>query len=593
MKSFPSRRILALGFGLALIIELVIGVVSYRNVNRLVQTAESVHHSREILVRLEDVLGDLTVSVSKTREKLEILRRLTADNTEQRKRFEDLDPKVKERLAQLEQMSDEEDEREGEEEPEPEGKRKVSSTVEQRALMGEIGGLISQMEAEEKVLLSQRDEAARASARSTTFTLFVGGTVSFGLLFLVFTFLGREVTERQKAEQVSHAQTETLVKTLNALASESDLGPFSGQVLKAVAEQLGAHSASLWFYDESRSIISPHMVFEGGRIKSLEEISSLSRQYSSKTSLGWQEFSRKRLPLVIREGDSNPLLAPIQDWTLSLNVKTMLFVPLVLADEVIGCIALGNTEIRNYPPEKLELVQALAQQLSLSIQLTRLAERGQQSAVLEERNRMAQEIHDTLAQGFTGIVVHLEVAEDALAGDSDEARAHLRRAQDLARQSLAEARRSMWALRPHALEASDLAGALKNLADRLIAGTPIQVKFSVRGVSRPLPVKVEANLLRIGQEALTNVLKHAHAKEVRIELSFDGEAISLGVSDDGVGFNPSLRVAKAGFGLVGMRERAQGIGGELTLTSQPGHGTQVLVAVPLRAQESGVIAHES
>jgi signal transduction histidine kinase len=586
MESFRTRKILALGFGLALIIQLAIGVISYRNMNQQVQTAESVHLSREVLVRLEDVLGDLTVSVSMTSKKLEILRRLTADNPQQRELLEALEPRVRERLARLQQMID------AQKGLGSRAEKEITLTVEERALMDDIRGLISKLEDEEQQLLIQRDEAARASATRTTITLFVGTTVSFALLFLVFKFLGREVVERQKAEQVSHAQTETLVKTLNALASEPTLGTFSGQVLKGIAEQLGAYSASLWFYDKSHGVISPQMVYENDRIKSLEEISNLSPQYSSKTFLGWQEFSRKRLPVVIREGDSNPMLAPIQDWMLSLNFKTMLFVPLVVADEMIGCIALGNAEIRDYPPEQLELVQAVAQQLSLSIQLTRLAERGQQSAVLEERNRMAQEIHDTLAQGFTGIVVHLEVAEDALANDSEEARAHLRRAQGLARQSLAEARRSVWALRPHALEAADLAGALKNLANQLTTGTAIRVNFSIRGAARPLPLKIEANLLRIGQEALTNIQKHAHAREVRIELAFDGEGVCLGVSDDGVGFDPSLKTKEAGFGLVSMRERTQRIGGELTLISQSGRGTQVLVVAPLPAQESGVIFDE-
>ena len=580
----PTRTIVTLGFGLALVIQLVIGIISYRNTTALMQTRESVHHSREILVRLEDVLGDLSVSVSKTSEKMEILRRLTADDPEQRKRYEELEPKVKERLERVQESIELE-----EDEPEPNPDRDILMAPEQKVILADIGALISQMETRERQRLTERDEAAKSSARRTTISLLVGTAVSFALLFLVFTLLGREVTERQKAEQVSHAQTETLVKTINVLASESTLGTFSGQVLKAIAEQLGAHAASLWFYDESKSVISPHRVFEGGQIRSLEEISSLSHQYSSKTFLGWQEFSRERVPRVIREGDSNPLLAPIQDWMLSLNVKTMLFVPLILTDKVIGCIALGNTEIRDYPPEKLELVQALAQQLSLSIQLTRLAEQGQQSAVLEERNRMAQEIHDTLAQGFTGIVVHLEVAEDAIGGDSEAARTHLQRAQNLARQSLAEARRSVWALRPHALETTELAGALQNLADQLAADMPMEVKFSIRGTARPLPAKIEANLLRIAQEALTNVFRHANAKEVRIELIFDERGICLGVSDDGIGFDPSLKARDSGFGLVSMRERAQGMGGELTLTSQPGCGTRVLVIVPLPAPEADAI----
>src|SRR5205085_10745087 len=112
-----------------------------------------------------------------------------------------------------------------------------------------------------------------------------------------------------------------------------------------------------------------------------------------------------------------------------------------------------------------------AHQATLSVQLTRLAEQGQRSVILQERNRMAQEIHDTLAQGFTGIVMQLEAAEDALAENSEIARGHILRARRLARESLTEARRSVWAMRPQALERGDLSLAVKDLIDKVAAGT--------------------------------------------------------------------------------------------------------------------------
>src|SRR5437660_748941 len=269
--------------------------------------------------------------------------------------------------------------------------------------------------------------------------------------------------EQQRAEQVSDGQTETLVKTLNALAAEPTLDIFSKQVLMAIAEQLGAHSASLWFCDRSRHVLWAHVLYERERFKPAAEFPQLKREYTVEEFLGWEEFVRGQRPVVVQDVETNGIIAPIRDCLVGLDVKTMLCVPLRTADDIIGCIALSNTQRRDYQPQELELVQALARQLSLAIQLTRLAEQGKQSAVLEERNRMARDIHDTLAQGFTGIIVQLEAAEDIFRENADGASAHILRAKSLARESLAEARRSVRALRPRGLEASDLAGELGQL----------------------------------------------------------------------------------------------------------------------------------
>jgi signal transduction histidine kinase/ligand-binding sensor domain-containing protein len=206
---------------------------------------------------------------------------------------------------------------------------------------------------------------------------------------------------------------------------------------------------------------------------------------------------------------------------------------------------------------------------------------AQFAAVLAERNRIAREIHDTLAQSFVGIGVQLETVAKVQAASPEAARRHLDRARILVRSSLAEARRSVWALRPSALESADLGGALSEVAQQLSGETVVAVQVS--GRRRRLPAEVETNLLRIGQEALANAVRHAGANQVRVELSYGEARVRLSVRDDGRGFD----VAQAGqaaaghFGLAGIRERVHNLGGELSLLSRSGHGAEVVVEVPV------------
>jgi PAS domain S-box-containing protein len=208
-------------------------------------------------------------------------------------------------------------------------------------------------------------------------------------------------------------------------------------------------------------------------------------------------------------------------------------------------------------------------------------EARERGVVVEERTRIAHEIHDTLAQGFTGIVIQLEAAEDALADAPDVARAHLLRARALARESLAEARRSVWALRPLALETDGLAQALLHLVNRLAQESRTQIEFSLQGVPRSSGLEVEHHLLRIGQEALTNALRHAQAHRIRVTLTCHPEQVELSIEDDGRGLGPAGPPARRGFGLRTMQERAQRIGGQLTIASEPGQGTRVVAAAPI------------
>jgi signal transduction histidine kinase/ligand-binding sensor domain-containing protein len=205
------------------------------------------------------------------------------------------------------------------------------------------------------------------------------------------------------------------------------------------------------------------------------------------------------------------------------------------------------------------------------------------SLVLDERGRLAREIHDTLAQGFVGISSQLDAVALTLNGHVDLARKHLDLARKMVRHSLTEARRSVMDLRASALEGHDLSAALSEAAQQWTAGSPVQIRVDVEGESRPLPEETEQHLLRIAQEAVTNAVKHARASHVSIHLEMASRKLSLRVADNGRGFEQDEAFSEVGghFGLLGMRERAERLGGELRLHSEPGHGTEVAVTVPI------------
>jgi PAS domain S-box-containing protein len=204
-------------------------------------------------------------------------------------------------------------------------------------------------------------------------------------------------------------------------------------------------------------------------------------------------------------------------------------------------------------------------------------------AVLEERNRLAREIHDTLAQGFTGIVLQLEAAEQALEGSPDEVPDHLSRAKSLGRESLQEARRSVWDLLPQALEGRALDDALEEEVRRFGAGGQEKATFTVSGDQRRLAPDIQAALLRVCQESLANIRRHAGATEVGAALSFQAESVSLTVRDNGVGFDVGGAEAngrQGGFGLRGMEQRARLLRGTLAVNSEKGKGTTVELSIP-------------
>ncbi|HEX7307885.1 sensor histidine kinase [Lentzea sp.] len=227
-----------------------------------------------------------------------------------------------------------------------------------------------------------------------------------------------------------------------------------------------------------------------------------------------------------------------------------------------------------------ELEAALAENAALQ---ARLLVRAREAGVLDERQRMAREIHDTLAQGLAGVLTQLQAAEQA-SDDPAESRRHVANAVGLARESLTEARRSVHAVGPSALARARLPEAIGDVARRWSEVHRVEAVLTTTGEVRPMHTDVEVALLRTAQEALANVAKHARAGRVALTLSYMEDLVTLDVLDDGVGFAPDARPAggsaDGGFGLAGMRQRAGLLAGRLDVESEPGGGTAITVTVP-------------
>src|SRR5882724_3948954 len=403
-------------------------------------------------------------------------------------------------------------------------------------------------------------------------------------------FLGTvmDITESKRSEealraseQVARGQVEALAQSLDVLATAPKPEKFIGQMLNTIGRLLNAQSVSLWLFDESTDSPVLRSMVDGGRLVAPDPEHPLM-----KDPLFWkqnaviQELLFTAGPVVCEDLETDPRIkAEWREYLKRKGAKRFLAVPLLVGGQVRGFVGIRHPDRAAYRPEDIELTQALAHQVMLAIQLNEFAEQGQRAAVFEERNRMARDIHDTLAQGFTGVIVQLEAAEDAIScGCRKEADNHLHRAAELARRSLSEARRSVHALRPQALEEHNFWDALKGIIRNTTVGTALHTKFEAHGKLPELPWPWQENLLHIGQEALTNTLKYARARHFETRISYKAKELRLELRDDGDGFKVKDR--HDGVGLSGMRERVEQMGGELEITSARGKGTKITVVLP-------------
>jgi len=413
----------------------------------------------------------------------------------------------------------------------------------------------------------------------------VGNLVEFVGTVIDITESKRAEEALRASEQVARGQVEALAQSLDVLATAPDPEKFIGQMLGTIGRLLNAQSVALWLFAESAdSLVLRSMVDDGKLVGPDPEHPFAKDPLFWKHNALIQELLFTAGPVVCDEWETDPRVNG--EWAEYLKrrgTKRFLAVPILVSGQVRGYIGIRHLDRGSYRPEEIELTQALAHQVMLALQLNEFAEQSQRAAVFEERNRMARDIHDTLAQGFTGVIVQLEAAEDAMACDSrKEADKHLHRAGELARRSLSEARRSVHALRPQALQEQNFWGALKGTIKNTTAGTALHTMFEAKGKLPELPQPWQENLLHIGQEALTNTLKYAHARNFKTRLICNAKKLRLQLRDDGDGFKAKDR--HDGVGLRGMRERVEQMGGELEITSSRGKGTKITVLLPCNGE---------
>jgi PAS domain S-box-containing protein len=402
------------------------------------------------------------------------------------------------------------------------------------------------------------------------------------------THLANIALERKRAEealraseQVARGQAEALVQSLDILSTAPPPENFIGQMLSTIGRLLKAQSVILWLLDEATGSVVLRAGAHGANLAAVENRHPfVTDPMSWKENEGLQEMCFAGVPQACEDIETDPRISnALRDYFRSNGTKKFLTIPTLVGGQVNGFIGIRHGDRPPYRPEEIELAQALAHQAMFAIQLNEFAEQSRRAAVLEERNRMARDIHDTLAQGLTGVIVQLQAAEDANnKGYKKEARDHLQNARQLARDGLSEARRSVRALRPQALEDATFWEAFQSLIKNAAVGTPLQTEFRVRGEIRELPPLAQENLLHIGQEALTNTLKYAQATRFETRLSFTAKEVRLELRDNGVGFK--VDDGHGGFGLTGMRERVEQMSGKLTISSTRGKGTRILVVSP-------------
>jgi two-component system, NarL family, sensor kinase len=377
---------------------------------------------------------------------------------------------------------------------------------------------------------------------------------------------------RQRDRQVRYFATlKVIAETLNNGVS---LRQTFASTLPLVIELLQLHTGWLFLYDDQGAFtnvsyyqLPPALAYPGPAWDDTCECQRLARSGDLHDAAQVVECSRLRDATGDRQG-------------LAYHAS----VPLVKGDRLLGIMNVATPQWDVFTPQDIEILSAIGHQIATAIERTQLAEQATRMALVEERNRLAREVHDTLAQELTGIALQLEAADALLEHSPDRARARIRQALERTRESLEEARRSVLDLRAGPLERQALPAALETLGQRFTAetGTPVASLLALAGPR--LPARVEEALYRIAQEALVNIRRHAQASAVRIELRQESDSVQLIVADNGRGFDaqpPGADAHPYGFGLIGMQERARLLNGVMQISSCPGAGAQVEVTIPL------------
>jgi len=363
-----------------------------------------------------------------------------------------------------------------------------------------------------------------------------------------------------------------VAETLNRAATEQQA---AGEALSRMADLLGVETGWVWLRDPASGR------FYNAAVRSLPPYLQEPVRMTGRSCWCLDLFERRRLTARNIDVVECSRLAPAvqsREAASTHGLRCHASVPLYAGDRPLGVMNLAMRGWRRLTRQELDLLTTIADQLGVAIERARLGELSVEHARADERSRIARDVHDTLAQGFAAVGLHIEAGLANLA-PADRAQPALRRALDAARQGLEEARRSITSLRRSPLENRSLGEALAALSREFTADTGVRVRMEIGDVG-PLPAEVESELFRIAGEALTNVRKHAAAREAAVRLDTTRDQVRLTVADAGVGFR-LRRGARRGFGLSGIEDRARLVGGRAAIRSAPGRGTTVTVTVPL------------
>jgi signal transduction histidine kinase len=392
----------------------------------------------------------------------------------------------------------------------------------------------------------------------------------------------RESDERRRAECSAKMQTEVVQLALDLLVREPDIEGFFGVFAKTLVEETESHGCGVWLIDDDQRRCDLWMAYMSDRLytpKSADwDTLTLPRESMADhlfgDAHGWNHS-------VVYPGDDPRLPEPVREFNRREGVQVFVVTPLVLGARTLGWLALSTYEIPGCDGQwRVVLLEAIARQAALALHQSRLTELNRleerRKATLEERNRLARDIHDNLAQGFAAILMQLQAARREVGILPAAVATSLEIAVELARTHLSEARRSVLALRPNVGNGEDVATAIKRLADlgQRTAGVPIDV------VVDELPRfgdGVEREIIGIAQEALTNAVRHSRASRITIKAStVRSIGFRLSVADDGRGIARDR--SSSGFGMTSMQERAERIGASLTIVTAPRNGTEVVLA---------------
>jgi signal transduction histidine kinase len=394
--------------------------------------------------------------------------------------------------------------------------------------------------------------------------------------------LSRSRDDRQRAECMASIQRDAVQLALDLLVTHPDLRGFFRMFTKRLRDDSGAYSCGVWLFDESTNACELWMANVGGETLTAESPGWASRAQPRESMTRHLTGSDEcRTAIQEYQGEDARLPETVRAFNRSAGVQTLLIAPLILAPKTLGWISLASAERSDCDRLWLTaLLDATARQATLALYYSRVVDRSlleaRRQAVLEERNRIARDIHDTLAQGFGAILMQLQAAQRGASTLPPTVARSLDTAVDLARTHLVEARRSVAALRPHSSEREDVCAALHRMVDLAHRTNDVPVELVI-GELPAFDAGVEREIIGIAQEALTNAVRHANARRIVVRAgAVRGIGFLLSVTDDGRGIARDR--GAAGFGMTSMRERAERIGASLTFVTAPRAGTEVVLA---------------